>query len=156
MRPTAQSLKVQNSSPGGFGFLMVRRLLATMTRFYFRSFHRFTNSVCHASSLSPCIEHMFRRIDVRRPGCVVFAFRYRKGLALLRSVRQMGSIFSCLTVGCQYTDRSSLSRYRLTRFGFGGGVERKGGGGKEKEKFRRHTSKCGTSTYNNGRAGVFG
>ena len=46
-------------------------------------------------------------------------------------VRQMGSIFSCLTVGCQSTDRNSLSRYSLTRFGFGSGVGRnEGGGGK--------------------------
>jgi hypothetical protein len=134
---------------------MVRRPLATMTRFYFGSFHRFENTVCHASSLSPCMGHMFRRIDVRRPGCAVCAFRYRKGCPScglrpgMGGVRQMGSIFSCLTVGCQSTDRSSLSRYGLTRFGFGSGVERKGGWG-GKEKFRRHTSKCGTSTYNNG------
>jgi hypothetical protein len=73
---------------------------------------------------------MFRRVDARRPGCVVCAFGFLIGWPFCTcygGVRQMGSIFICLSasVGRWSTDRSptytggSVSALPLTRLGWG-------------------------------------
>ena len=62
-------------------------------------------------------------------------------------VRQMESIFRSLIVVCRSTHRNSLSRRRLTGFGSGSGVERRGVKGEE--NLHRYTCKCDTRTLNN-------
>ena len=114
---------------------MVPRLLATMTRsdFFWRCLDFFyINSVLAMRSCP--VGHMFRRVDVRRPGCVVSEFRCRMGGATGPSAPVMAvyvkiaSIFVCLSVGVRVSGsrfHSGIHRYVSSFFS----VDQIGGGG---------------------------
>lgn len=80
------------------------------------------------------VGHMFRRVDVRRPGCVVSEFRCRMGGATGPSAPVMAvyvkiaSIFVCLSAGVRVSGsqfHSGIHRYVSSFFS----VDQIGGGG---------------------------